>query len=235
MKLLTTIRLSRETGDHIRELLASHLAVHAVADGPVDDSYWETHAKAIGTLVPMHEDPKTGNKTGKFWTDIKYDKRHPDRFASANVRQPLHTDGSYEADAPNVSFFFCKKQATYGGATTLLDLETLDGCLRAEDKLLRNELYEVPVLFKKGNDQKTSRILGDFKVCWNYFRVASRMPLARRFHTFLESRIVEMGLCTPVDLTPGSALFFRDDKLLHGRNAFIGPRWLRKGGVRWSP
>ena len=68
---------------------------------------------------------------------------------------------------------------------------------------------------------------------WNYFR-AEKCNVVEDFHAFLENRIVQMGLLSNVSLRKGDAVFFNDQQVLHGRNAFIGERWLRKGGIKWS-
>jgi alpha-ketoglutarate-dependent taurine dioxygenase len=43
-----------------------------------------------------------------------------------------------------------------------------------------------------------------------------------------------MGVLTNINLKKGDAVFFNDELILHGRNAFIGDRWLKKGGLTWS-
>ena len=74
------------------------------------ENYWIECAKKIGTLVPMEEDT-IGNKNGNYFTHIKYPwHEKSDSFSHSNTRQPLHTDGSYESNAPNVTFFFCHKK-----------------------------------------------------------------------------------------------------------------------------
>jgi alpha-ketoglutarate-dependent taurine dioxygenase len=233
MKLFTTIERSKSTGKIIKELFHDYLVVHVSAQSVTTEDYWADQAREIGDLKIMDEDLATGNKTGKFWIDIKYDPAFPNHFIHANARQPLHTDGSYESDAPNISFFYCIQEALMGGATTYIDINTVKECLKWENNALLERLFDEPLLFSKGNDSKRSAIFHDDKCNWNYYRT-EKVELAELFHDFLERRIINMGITNGVRLKPGEALFFRDDMILHGRNAFMGNRWLRKGGIEWT-
>ena len=189
-------------------------------------------AESIGELVPMEECLQTGNKNGELWTDIQYNPSIENSYRHSNTRQPFHTDGSYESDAPNISCFYCMVAAKQGGATTFLDYDELLDCL---DTKLRDRLESTPVLFSKGNDSKTRPIIHDGRLTWNYFRASSPEDptLVEDFHRFLEDRIVESHIAVDIYLQSGDAVFFQDELLLHGRNAFFGNRWLKKGGLRW--
>jgi alpha-ketoglutarate-dependent taurine dioxygenase len=59
--------------------------------------------------------------------------------------------------------------------------------------------------------------------------------LCLRFHQFLEERIHHAGIVLPLTLQPGEAVFFHDERLLHGRYAFFtdakGGRTLIKGTI----
>jgi len=233
MKLFITIERSKSTGKIIKELFHDYLVIHVSSEKDAAEDYWSDQAREIGELKTMDEDLETGNKNGKFWIDIKYDPNFPNHFIHANARQPLHTDGSYESSAPNISFFYCIQEAQMGGATTYIDINKIKSCLEWEDKTLLERLHHEPMLFSKGNDSKQSTVFHDDKCNWNYYRT-EKTELAERFHEFLEKRIINMGITEGVRLKPGEALFFRDDMILHGRNAFIGNRWLRKGGVEWT-
>jgi hypothetical protein len=105
----------------------------------------------------MDEDIETGNKNGNFWIDIKYDTKHPNLYLHSNTRQPLHTDGSYEAYPPELSFFFCKVKAKFGGATTFLDLQILEQCMEMECPSLLRRIKSESFLFSKGNDFKKQK------------------------------------------------------------------------------
>ena len=234
MKLYSTINATNNVGVEVKHSLNDSLIIHVVG-GYGTDEYWLQQLERIGQVVGMDEDKITLNKTGRLLTDIKYDPSYPAMFAHANVRQPLHTDGSYEADAPNISFLYCVKKALVGGATTFLPVPMLKQCLEYENPDLLNKMFLIPITHSKGNDKKTKTILDQQdRINWNYFR-AEKNGLTEQLHHYLETRIMQMGLCYDVHLNEGDALFFQDDRVLHGRNAFIGPRWLRKGGIKWTP
>lgn len=212
----------------IKSLLSSYKVVH-VLKGNIDDLFWEKEAKKIGDLVSMDEDKSTGNKNGNFWIDIKYDVRYPNLYLHSNTRQPFHTDGAYESNPPDISFFFCKVRADIGGSTTFLDLKILKKCMEIECPVLLKQISSSLFSFKKGDDSKIVKIMDDGKMSWNFHRV-EKSKITKDFYLFLE-RINDMGLVKRVLLNRGDAVFFRDNMVLHGRDAFIGERWLRKGGI----
>lgn len=234
MDFLTTIDRNEATGTAIKGLFKEFAVIHVTGE-PFEsqEPYWLSQASQIGSLVIMDEDKTTGNKTGNFWIDIRYDPEYPNLFVHANTRQPLHTDGSYESQAPNISFFYCIEAADLGGATTFVPIATVQKALAAEYPELLARLESEPVLFSKGNDSKCVPIFCEGRCNWNYFRT-DKSELPQRFHNYLEDRIINMGVVYPVSLRPGEAVFFRDELVLHGRNAFLGNRWLRKGGIQWT-
>jgi len=206
--------------------------IHAIPECKINDleNYWTECAKRIGTLVPMEEDT-IGNKNGNYFTHIKYPwHERSDSFSHSNTRQPLHTDGSYESNAPNVTFFFCHKKPLYGGSTTYVMLKDLKIYIENYDAKLLQKLITTQVTHKKGDDFKVRPILCNDKLTWNYFR-CDENPLRQEFHDFLEQYVVGGGLCHSIKLKQGEALFFKDEEVLHGRNSFLGERWLVKGGI----
>jgi alpha-ketoglutarate-dependent taurine dioxygenase len=236
MKFLT-IPKNEQIGKNIKKWFTEYEVIHVAnrihEPEKSTDDYWLDQAHQIGELVVMDEDKSTGNKTGNFWIDIKYDPNFPNHFIHANARQPLHTDGSYEATAPNISFFYCVREADIGGATTFVDIDVVKECLQIEAPNLLEQLKTQPINFSKGNDSKITPVFYENKCNWNYFR-AEKCDLADAFHQYLETRIINMGIVHAVKLQPGEALFFKDEYILHGRNAFIGNRWLKKGGIQWT-
>jgi alpha-ketoglutarate-dependent taurine dioxygenase len=211
--------------------------------GPDLFDFYDRLSDEIGQWAPMDEDLGTGQKTGAKWIEIKYDPRFPDSYRHSSTRQPLHTDGSYESNAPKVSFFYCLRSAAFGGATTFIDSEKLLETLAAYSNDLFRACHDLPVTFAKGEDSKTRPIVSHDSsgpvLTWNYFRVVETSPevasLRRDFHQFLEDKVVNGGLCFPCHLLPGDAVFFNDERLLHGRNSFVakalGDRHLLKGGL----
>ncbi len=209
-------------------------------------------SETIGRIQAADEDILTGKATGNRWIDITYDPSVPNRYRSSNTRQPLHTDDSYVDlyDEEAVNFFYCTSRASFGGATTFFDLPDLIACMRIDGQQeLLNELMHTLVVHEKGGSHKVRKILDQdergYRCNYNYYCLsqtensAEVLAMCERFQTFLETRIINAGVALPVQLQPGEAVFFHDDRLLHGRNAFFpeyaGQRSLIKGKVILTP
>jgi alpha-ketoglutarate-dependent taurine dioxygenase len=225
----------QEAGKIIKDLFDQYNILHCI-DGPKDDisDFYIKCSQEVGELVPMEED-STGDKTGKFFTDVKYPwKEESTSFSHSNTRQPFHTDGSYEANAPEVTFFCCLRSPDLGGATIFVDANRIKSILSIYFPYLLSELEEEIVTHEKGNDLKTKPILQNDKLTWNYFR-CNDCSIKHKFHNFLENYIIGANLYDSIYLKKGEALFFKDEELLHGRTAFLGNRWLVKGGLNVRP
>jgi alpha-ketoglutarate-dependent taurine dioxygenase len=197
----------------------------------------------IGYNYAIDEDLKTGKPTGQRWVDITYDPEVPDKYRSAPVAQPLHTDASYEAIHDNVQYFYCVSQAKLGGATVFIDSNDIVQMLKyANEEELLEKLLRTDVLFSKHKLNKTSKILWlegeDYHFNWNYFCIdksntATALKMVKDLHQFLETRVVKSGLVTEALLTKNDVVFFNDERVLHGRNSFFatdkGQRSLNKG------
>ena len=244
MNFFTEIACKEDVAAQIREQLENSKVV--LLSGCHEKNLLEFYdglSDEIGPWAPMDEDLQTEEKTGRKWIEIKYDPQFPESYRHSSTRQPLHTDGSYESRAPQVSFFFCVQAALMGGATTFVDSTVLLEALELYSRTLFKACHEVPVTFTKGEDAKTRPIIdADDKgvlLTWNYYRVLETSPavadLRHKFHRFLEDKVVGGGLCLQCHLKRGDAVFFNDERLLHGRNSFLarapGDRFLIKGGL----
>lgn len=109
------------------------------------------------------------------------------------------------------------------------------------------ELRELPITFFSRNGYgRTRPVLTEDAfgpvLAWNYYRVERTSDavanLAERFRSFLEEKVVGGGLVSSVRLARGEALFFKDERLLHGRYSFmanaVAERHLRKGRILLS-
>lgn len=232
--MIKTIFTGSDPQQAVREELEKHDVVHVVPTTVISDpeKFYYDICLYLGEPFCMEEDLSTGNKTKQFWTDIKYTPEITNSFRHANCAQPLHTDGSYESAAPDISFFYCIEKARYGGSTIFVDRHTLLKCLEIYDANLLRELQTHQLLFSKGNDSKRRLIIGENHLNWNYYRVEHN-ELTEKFHLFLQKVIVDGGIYEPVNLRPNEAIFFWDERVLHGRTSYLGKRWLRKGGVKW--
>ena len=210
--------------------------VHVVRDNFDDITEFYTEAaQELGEHAPMEEDP-SGEKTGSIHTHIK----HPwhttsNSYSHSDTRQPFHTDGSYESNAPQISYFFCKERAKYGGSTIFIENHILMDILSEYDSDLLKSLQSTEITFSKGSDSKTKPIIDpSLNLTWNWHRCDQSLLLNKKFNEFLEKKVFESGCYESINLKTGDALFFMDEEVLHGRHGFIGPRWLVKGGIYYE-
>jgi len=203
------------------------------SDIPAGEFYGSV-SDSLGEIQPIDEDKKTGSLTGNRWIDITFDPAEPDKYRSSKTRQPFHTDDSYievKGAEGRVTFFYCDSQAKIGGATTFLKSEDIIEAINEDGEcVLLKDLKNIPVKFTKGGSSKTRTILNSddtgYIWTWNWHCVdpensPEALDVSKRFHDFLENRILMSGIALSVTLKPGEAVFFHDHRLLHGRNAFF--------------
>lgn len=193
------------------------------------DQFWDRVSEQIGDCLLLSEDPFTGQRIGKKWGEIRYDPAIPNAYRHSKNAQPLHTDGSYVGDSPYISFFYCINQAAEGGATVFYDSEELITLLKAEDPKLYQDLCNTSIRFAKDKDFKHRPII-EFddrgpNLNWNYYCIDPEesdfaKELVERFHTFLQTKVVGEDLTYPIKLNPEEAVFFHDNRLIHGRKSF---------------
>jgi len=201
-------------------------------------------AGMVGSPVRRNEDYTNGNVVGQDdeWIDIVFEEnKKRESFRYSDAYQPLHTDGAYVDHQLDLSFLCCITQAELGGETLFIDGEELFRIIERYEKNLLQGLLSVDVLFDKGEQQsKRSRIIStadnEIMLNWNYYRVSlsntsEAKELCEAFHIFLEQKILRAGLCKPLKIEKGEAVFFFDQRVLHGRNSFFGHRKLIKGGL----
>ena len=200
----------------------------------------------IGSYVNSGEDNVKRTQTEERWISISYDPEVQNRYRTAKVHQPLHTDDSYIPHNDCITFFYCVSQAAMGGATTFIDSRMLVQALEEDSQTeLLTFLKTQDVCFEKGSLSKTQPILiekdGDYKLNYNYFCLSENSDehtkeMVERFQVFLENRVRGAGLPSPVLLKPREAVFFHDSLLLHGRNSYFatkkGERTLIKGSLK---
>jgi alpha-ketoglutarate-dependent taurine dioxygenase len=228
------------TKEQVQTAIETHKLVHIVNFDhqiPIHQFYTDL-SDALGWV---DEDKETGNR----WIDISYDPTQPDKYRSSNTRQPLHTDNSYLNHYDAVNYFYCVAQASLGGGTIFLDSELLIRAIEIDQEhdLLR-DLQTIPVCFSRHENQRVQPILtkDDLGYClnYNYYRLdqtnsVEAKELVERFQVFLEQRVFPGEIAENIILTPGDAVFFHDERLLHGRTAFFtshkNGRVLIKGSV----
>lgn len=218
--------------------------VRAPASIGGETTFWDERLQLHGRRVPVDEDPITGVAGDGLWSTVAYDPAHPDTFRHSNTAQPLHTDGSYVAEPPEIVFLVCRRPARQGGATLFLDGHDLVRLLGMRQPSLLTALVHHRVGFAKGGsrvDEPVITLARDGpRLRWNYFALAAdQAPGARQvaedFRAFLADGAGALPLRS-VTLAAGDAVFFRDDRVLHGRDGFSADepdgRFLWKGGLR---
>lgn len=204
-------------------------------------NYYKTLAKYIGVPIIYEENPITGEILHNEWTKIEYLKgEEKNTYKHSNLYQPLHTDYGYFSFEIFCSFFYCEKQAAFGGATTFIDVDKVVETLSILDKNLFQNLCKTKINFgRKGNPvaHNTDYVLQKddlgWKINWNYYRAFNNENnnLVGEFKQFLDNHIEKSGELLELKLQPGEAVFFHDRRVLHGRNSFLGNRLLNKGAI----
>ena len=236
-----------ETKKDIQEALEKYKLVHFVGfDFQINiHDYFTELSDFLGLVISMDEDKDTGTRTGQRWLDISYDPARPNKYRSSKTRQPLHTDNSYLNHHDAVNYFYCLSHAQVGGATFFLDSELLIKVLELDNEYqLLEDLKTIPVCFSKQGVSKTKPILTEdelgLRLNYNYYCLdkddtINAKKMVERFQYFLEDRVHNSGIVTGIILRKGEAVFFHDERVLHGRNAFFTPnkgdRVLLKGSV----
>ncbi|RZK53573.1 MAG: hypothetical protein EOO59_12355 [Hymenobacter sp.] len=226
---------------HLRNLAASRPA----AEWP---AFYDALTEATGQCLHLDENFSLGSiRTGQKWIEVRYDAAIPDDAAyrfSKNA-QPLHTDESYLSESAEVMFMHCLVQAPAGGETTFVDADVLWQQLREHAPALAARLLGRPVRFAKADDARTLPIIAStpagLRLNWNYHCVdpaetAEVHALAQEFRQFLLAHVTGTAAEVAIQLAPGEAVAWWDDRVLHGRRAFqavaTNDRFLLKSGFR---
>ncbi len=226
------------------EIYNSHKLIHVVQDTEVldNDNYFKQLAKLVGIPIIYEEDPVTGKIIANKWTEIKYDKtKSAETYKHSSTFQPLHTDYGYFSFEIESSFFYCIEQAAFGGATTFIDVDRVVNVLENNEPVLFEKLQKNIIQFGRKNNPIAhfngfilSKDEFGWKINWNYYRAITdeqNRELINEFKNFLDIQIEKSGELIEIKLKPGEAVFFKDRRLLHGRNSFIGNRQLNKGAI----
>lgn len=196
-------------------------------------TYYEKNFVHIGTPFALGEDVNKGGRgeqrTGEIWFQVRYDSKHPDAYRHSSHAQPLHTDGSYIPNYPSSTILICEAAAAEGGETTFIDNKIVAEILKKTSASLFKFITEHKVYHERSGDETYSLIINpeeEFRINYNYYCLSrtknSRDTLDRieEFQDFLLNNNIIRSSTIPVKLEPGDAVFWKDDKCLHGRNSF---------------
>lgn len=211
-------------------------------EGDLRDYYWRFF-EHVGKPLPLAEDATVGSReqqrTGDYWMEVRYDPAVPNAYRHSANAQPLHTDGSYTSPesvaidrsdrAVGYGFLGCVAMPANGGATTFIDAEDLVAIMQREapDLLARLSAIEMP--HARSGDRKVAKAI-DLSgalpmVNWNYYCVDPQagdqvQQLREEFFHFLETNPAIASHLERVKMQPGDAVIWKDDYVLHGREAF---------------
>jgi len=222
-----------------------HVRAHPVLGLRRD--FWQDIVTRHGMQVAVDENAVTGEPTGALWSDVEFDPQMAGVFRHSNSAQPLHTDGSYIGNPPEIVFLICHRAAVAGGTTRFVDGIDLVEILGREQPRLLSELTRTPLRFAKGGcvveAPFIARVAGELTLRWNYFALDRHLSDSqRRLAEALQSVLLQLAVQSRtrgVLMQAGDAVFFADAQVLHGRDAFRashrGDRCLWKGGLAFPP
>lgn len=252
MRFKTKVELSGGADEDAllaRQAMFEHEVVHFEMTNMPEDlrSYYDALVEGIGTPVAIAEDyERGGSPTGQRWSEIRYDTEIPDMaaFRYSKNAQPFHTDESYVSSTAGVMFFYCVNAAPSGGETNFVSGRALVDELRSSRPELLERLLTIDVRYQKADDFKQRPIVsiadnGDVDLNFNFYcaaadQSAEALKLNQEFFDYLQNDIPS-EIVFPVSLRPGDAVSWRDDRVIHGRNAFsatqTGDRFIWKAGL----
>lgn len=241
MKPICHIDMNKAKGtikEEVSKVWGEYLSYHIfnVSDENYEEQYSEL-VKELGTIRMCHP---VNDKTTEFSEsrDIKYDPEIYHYFAS-NTRQPMHTDYAYyRADeSPDWLMLYCMYPSEYGGKTHILSLQTLTTILEKYDPELL-ELMKTDVTWsytgEDGDKIHDKHLFDGETINWNYWQIKEElnseqvMKVREKFFRFLEDVIVGGAMYDYSKVwQTGDCIIFNDNRCLHGRDAFLGDRWLK--------
>lgn len=203
-----------------------------LAEQPADlRAYYDVLVEHLGKPIDAAENYEDGKPTGNRWSDIRYKSDVPDdvAFRHSKNAQPLHTDGSYISDPPDVMLFYCVHAAPSGGATIFVSGLDLVADLEANHPELFERLTSERVVYEKAGDRRDRPIIeiddgGRVDLNFNYYcaepdQPAAALELNQAFLEYLQNDLPD-EIVLDACLRPGEAVSWQDDRVLHGRTAF---------------
>jgi alpha-ketoglutarate-dependent taurine dioxygenase len=221
---------------HVLDAWRDALIVNIVPTRKLGDvrAVYDALLPKIGTPHYLAEDVRKGDRdqqrTGELWFEVRYDPSLGETYRHSPNAQPLHTDGSYIPTFPNATLMCCVANADTGGETIFITAEDLTAALRAEHPELLSALESTPMKHTRSGDTRTEtvfrRVGDELRVNWNYFCVAKDNPpatleLREQLFAFLRDSPRVRAALHEVKLRPGDAVVWKDERLVHGRHAFV--------------
>ena len=203
-------------------------------------NFYESFFSKIGRFLNLAEDALLTNcrehqRTGQVWMEIRNDDSVKNAYRHSTNAQPLHTDGSYIPGFAQ-SILACLSNVGVGGETIFIDPSDLIKDLEVGNPEFLSALFEHDVLHERSGDARTEKILywvdNILKINFNFYCVSPKnskevIELSNKFLNYLiaiEKKENPNVLPMPVKLSPGDAVIWKDDEVLHGRHAFTATK-----------
>ncbi|MCW5804741.1 MAG: TauD/TfdA family dioxygenase [Deltaproteobacteria bacterium] len=185
----------------------------------------------VGTHFGRIEDLRTDNTTNA----------NTDQLGYTDAAIELHTDQPFLDEPPRYQLLQGIRAADRGGDTTLADGEAAYRYLASLDGEAADLLAATPVRFHRRQRAFEREVIapivevrgGRVRVRSSYFTVAPyRLPFERmtawyRAHDRFVRLLRDPRHHYAFRIRPGDALLYDNRRMLHGRTAFAGARWVR--------
>ncbi len=249
MEFIKEVDYSPEIANNINSLIGESkvIVIRNVSDDIDLNKYYTDLGHQLGFLLKKDVDPINRKIIHDSWTTIRFDERYIEQtYKHSNKHQPLHTDYCNASIDLSLVLLICQEAAPVGGATFFIDGDQLVSIIKEYNPELYQLLCSQEVIFGFSSPifRNTAKIIDydsndELLLNWNYAVVSpdnseNVLKMCTIFHEFLEEHIVNGGLTTKVYLKKNEGVIFRDKKVLHGRDAFLGNRFLLKGAIATS-
>lgn len=189
--------------------------------------------RVIGTHFGRIEDLRTDNTTNA----------NTDQLGYTDVAVDQHTDQPFLDEPPRYQLLQAIRAADEGGANAVADALAAARYLRATDAGAYALLTRTPVTFHR-KQKAFERVVVDpilrdvddlrgFRVRYSYFTAAPyRLPFAEMEGWYRAVEAFARLVRDPAHhyaftLRPGDFVLYDNQRMLHARTAFRGPRWVR--------
>jgi alpha-ketoglutarate-dependent taurine dioxygenase len=191
----------------------------------------ELGLRSVATHFGRIEDLRTDNTTNA----------NTDQLGYTDAAIELHTDQPFLDAPPRYQLLQSIRRADSGGETTVADGLAAFRYFESIDAELAARLLATPVHFHRKQKAFEASVVapivsfagGTFTVRSSYFTVAPyRVPFADmaawyRAHDRFTRIVRDPRFHYRFTLAPGDVLLYDNHRMLHGRTAFVGPRWVR--------
>lgn len=193
--------------------------------------------RTIATHFGRIEDLRTDNTTNA----------NTDQLGYTDAAIDLHTDQPFLDDPPRYQLLQSIRAADSGGETVLADGAAAFRYLASHDAEAADRLLRTPVRFHRKQREFERQVVspivtlvgGRLQLRASYFTMAPfQLPFDRMASWYRAYDQLVRVLRDPAhhyrfQLRPGDVLVYDNHRMLHGRTAFRGPRWVR--GVYFDP